>query len=538
MTTITSQDLIVLKRHYRALCHLRERKTAERIAIFLGAGASKQFGFPNWEELITRIETQPEFDGYKKPAGKHTLTYRTQALISYLMRGETIKAGHIDAAEERVARHQWITTVHRCLYEKTVSDSELSNHPYLNEFLGTIKESPLTINYNFDDCIERMLAKNYEHEQNNKNERVYETVWDPSTQYQKSKGVIYHPNGFLPKKLINGHSDNIVFTEGEFADQLIQSTHGHYSTLVSHLSRYTALMIGLSLEDPTLKHLLRQNTHYNPGHVHYLLKHCDCLPQEESIREEQDVNFEVYGIITLHLTESEFSSFGRLLSCCEATFAEAADRLGCPTKQTYYITGAVGAGKSSTVHKLKSLYWIGEWIDHKPEHLAKPHTDLSEDERASVDMWVSLQFRKKNFKIHAVRYGLIICDRSPIDPLAFAREDDRQARANTHIGTMVPNHNSMQLTKGHVIFLTASGDELLSRSKHRHKNATKEYLEKQQDIIRELYCTPNDSVTEISTCGRTLSQVVRIVAKCIHLGEYTEFDIHKRITELSNGDVL
>ena len=253
------------------------------------------------------------------------------------------------------------------------------------------------------------------------------------------------------------------------------------------------------------------------------------------MREEQEVNYEVYGIITLHMTGEEFSSFGRLLACSNDEYSEAADRLGVKVKQIYYITGAVGAGKSSAVQKMKSLCWIGEWVDPKPEILAKPHIELSPEERAEVDAWVSQQFRKKDFKIAGIVDGLVICDRSPLDPLAFSKPEARGGRARGHIDAMAPRESSRRLSKGHVIFLTATGGELLSRAKHRHIEATDTYLENQQATLKEIYQAPNEAVTEISTCGRSLQQVVKNVAKAIHLGTYKEFDVHHRLEELTRS---
>jgi len=536
MSTLKSQDIAVLRRHQRALCHLRERKRSDRIAIFLGAGVSKPFRFPTWPELVDRIEGSQEFMNYDKPSPGRSVVYRAQSLMSYLQSVASSGGEHIDAAAERVAKYKWISIVHRFLYENTVPDDELRQHPYLASFLGVIKDSPLTINYNFDDCIERMLAKEFAAEQAETNERVYETVWDSSTQYQRSKGVIYHPNGFLPKRLIDGYSNEIVFAEGEFADQLIQSMHGHYATLVSHLSKYTSLLIGISLDDPTLKHLLRHNTHLNPGHVHYWMKFCRDLPTCAEMREELNVNYEVYGLITLHLTEDEFPSFGRLLSCSRSEYSEAADRCGVPERYLNYVTGAVGAGKSSVVQKLKSLSWIGEWIEPRPEALAKPHVELTNEERAKVDAWISNQFRKKDFKISDLEGGIIVCDRSPVDPLAFSNPDSLSERAKQHLGQMIPAESTRKMTPGQVIFLSATGGELLSRARHRHIEADEEYLETQQATLRRLYQTPNPGVKEISTCGRTLSQVVRNIAKAIHLAPYNEFDVHGRIAELAKGE--
>lgn len=534
MVNLLDCDSQVMKRHFMALSHLRERKDSERIALFLGAGISKPLGFPNWSELISRIEKEPEFEDCSSSVHSADLTIRTQILIQHLIKKEVCRKNTLDAASERVAKFKWLHIVHRCLYAGTDFKDGKIEHPYLSSFLSVIKESPLTINYNFDNCIERMLSEAYHQEQIKNKEKVFETVWDPSTQYQRSKGVIYHPNGFLPHKLVEGFSDQLVFAESEFADQLIQSMHGHYSTLVSHLSRYTSLLIGLSLNDPTLKHLLRQNTNLNPGHAHYFLKYCDSLPNAELIRAEQDVNFEVYGVVTLHLTENEFGSFGRLLACADDEYEELADRLGVEVKRVYYVTGAVGAGKTTSVNKMKSLRWFGEWIESKPEELAKPHTELTDLERGQVDTWISNQFRKKDFKISKILCGVVISDRSPLDPLAFSKNDAINKRAKQHLDILSPaNSNKRRLNSGHIILLSASGLELLSRAKHRHDSVGSEYFENQEKIIRWIYNEPNLSVTEISTTGRTIAQVVKQIAKVIHLNPYEEFDIHGRLEELT-----
>ncbi len=525
-------DMNVLKRHYKALSHLRERKKADRLALFLGAGVSKPFRLPNWAELISKIEQAPEFDDYQPNDHVKDLNIRSQRLIQYLIKKESSLNDAIEIVSERIAKHKWLKIVHRHLYSGSNVEDESFEHPYLSNFLGVIKESPLTVNYNFDDCVERMLSKKYRQEQSDNSEKVFETVWEPSTQYQRSKGVIYHPNGFLPLKLVEGYSDQIVFTESEFADQLILSMQNHYSTLFSHLTRYTSVFIGLSLNDPTLKNLLRQNTNINSGHVHYYLKYCDELPTEEEMETEKAINFEVFGVVTLHLTGDEFAAFGKLLSTEDETYDELADRYGLHTKFTYYITGAVGAGKTTTVNKMKSLKWFGEWIESKPDELAKPHTDLTQEERQSVDKWVSDQFRKKDFKIEKVKCGLIISDRSPLDPLAFSKIDNLSSRAKEHLNIISPHASRKRLNKGHIILLSASGQELFSRTKHRHENATPDYLENQQDTIRKLYSELR--ITELSTSGRLVDEVVKCISKIIHLDPYHEQDIHYRLEVLAN----
>ena len=536
MHTLLDSDQVVLKQYAQALSHLRERKRSDRIALFFGAGISKPLSYPTWKELIDKIQEQPEFADFISSSDESNVTFRAQSLIQYLTRQASTGTTVNDVTSERVAKYNWVKIVHRCLYDKLDVDDETNKHPYLKSYLSIIKDSPLTINYNFDDCIERMLLSEFKPESNNQG-RVFETVWEPSTQYQRSKGVIYHPNGYLPKNLVENYSENIIFAESEFADQLIHSMYGHYSTLVSHLSRYTSLLIGLSLDDPTLKHILRQNTTLNPGHVHYWLKYCEALPTKEAMEQERDVNFEVFGVVTIHLTESDFAAFGRLIACSDEEFAELADRLGVAKKYVYYVTGAVGAGKTSSVHKLKSLCWFGEWLDRKPDAMAKPHVELTPEERTKVDEWVSTQFRKKNRRINEISSGVIICDRSPIDPLVFTKDEARTERAKQHFDIIKPQPNSLNVQGGHIIFLTASGTELHSRSKHRHQNSNAEYLDKQQRGLKELYKSPSDSISEISTSGRTVEQVARHVAKVIHLGSYIECDLHDLLCKTAYPEV-
>lgn len=532
MAALQPGDEVVLREHQRALSHLRERKRVGRLAIMLGAGVSRDFGLPMWPELVERLAGEPVFADADKGAPDASATVRTQSLIRALKDKHNGGSGPTTAASERAAQHEWISLVHRCLYRDVPILDEDLKHPYLYSFIDVIKNAPLTVNYNFDDCVERILAHSYKQEQDASNERVFETVWEPSTQFRRATGVIYHPNGFLPQRLLDGFSDQLVFSEGEFADQLIDTISGHYATLVSHLGRYTSLMMGLSLADATLKHLLRQNTHHNPGHVHYYLKWCKALPTEAEVRAERSANLDVYGLVTIHLDQRGYEAFGRLLSCSDDEFEMAADQVGARARFVYYLSGPVGAGKTSVVQKFKSLAWLGEWIDSRPALLAKPHIDLSTQERVEVDRWISDQFRRKNFKMAGLRRALVICDRTPLDPLAFAVPAELASRASEHFKQLLPGDSKRQLEPGHVIVLTASGEELLARAKERHLNASPQYLEEQQTAILDVLGSPTGGVTVLSTSGRSLAQVIHHVARIIHLDEYSEVDLHGRILTL------
>lgn len=534
MIQLNDEDRRVLAKYERPIVHLRERKTSGRLALTLGAGVSVDFGLPHWSELVDRLCSHPMFARAVRIPEDQSLTVRVHALIQHLRDSCSVAHDLPTAAEDSEARHQWISVLHECLYS-TVSATDQLRHPYLSSFLDVVKDAPLTINYNFDDTLERMFSQEYAQVQRSENDRLIETVWEPSTQFQRSKGVIYHPNGFLPLHLIDGSSEHLVFSESDFADQLIDAMAGHYAILSSHFSRFTTLLLGLSLRDSTLKHLLRRNVHLNPGHVHYFVRWCrDPLPPE-LVESERQTNFDVFGLVTLHLSTKETASLGRLLSCNDAAFNEALDRSGDHDKYVYYVTGAVGAGKTSVVKKLKSLDTMAEWIEARNPLLGKPHTELSDEERAEVDNWVSAQFRSKNFRLQ--KTALLVSDRSPLDPLAFTEPEKLHARAKCHRQALMPEKAKTPLVPGHVILLKASGAELLARAKDRHATADVKYLEDQQSRLEGLLSgdRSHGTITVLSTSGRTLHQVVRQVARVIHLGEYEPMDIDSRLAQLAEA---
>jgi SIR2-like domain len=273
---VTERQLLTCQA--RAIVHMRQQIALNRFGLCLGAGVSKDFGFPMWGELIARIAHDPAVDGAELigPRAAPSQSSRTQVLYqrfrSRHLTGTT--EALMSADQQRDTRQAWTELVHPCLYQGITTDDQALTHPYLTEFLPIIRNAPLTVNYNFDDSLERLLSATRTGKEKHEG-RGFETSWRPSTQFRSTRSVIYHPNGFLPLRLVEGFSEHLVFSEDSFADQLIASMAGHYSILLSHLSRTTCLLLGLSLEDATFKHLLRQNARQNPGHYHYYVAYVD-----------------------------------------------------------------------------------------------------------------------------------------------------------------------------------------------------------------------------------------------------------------------
>ena len=282
---------------------MRQRLANSKFSLVFGAGISRDFGLPSWEVLIENMAKDHRVKGvtlYKKikdrPYGS-----KTQVLFQHFA-AKQVKNNKGKSLSEGEIRSKWRNILRRQLYKNGKKLVEIKGeHPYIGSFIEIIKKCPMTINYNFDDYLEQILQSEPAQQ------RIYETIWDPQLQTKRNQCVIYHPNGFLPKHEMERQSEGLVFCEDEYADQLIESMAGRYASLLHHYSQKTCLFIGLSLDDATLKHLLRQSAKLNPGHYHYYVVYQDgtVAPSQEEKEAIFQANFNLYNLITLFLTTKQ-----------------------------------------------------------------------------------------------------------------------------------------------------------------------------------------------------------------------------------------
>jgi len=535
---LTESEINLLANHTRSIVHMRRQLEGERFGLCFGAGISTGFGFPAWGGLVDRIAADSEVNGTSLADARISPTSLTQILFQHFRAQWLQENGTNDESTgtiERKMQRAWLEIFHRCLYQDIPEDDQELKHAYLGEYLEVVRRSPMTVNYNFDDSIERMLSASPKKEEHS---RGYETVWKPSTQFRLRKGIIYHPNGFLPYRMVEGFSSQLVFSEDAFADQLIDSMAGHYASLLSHLTKYTCLLLGLSLDDATLKHLLRQNALMNPGHYHYhvaFVKDDEEFPSTEKQLAIIDANFEVYNLITLFLRTSDIRALGRLLTADREQLEDAADRGGFRLSSCYYLSGAVGTGKTTTVGFFNSLVTFDEWADPKPSLLQRPHTDLNDSEKLEVDAWIAAQVRKKNRSLSEDGPGIQVVDRCPLDPLAFTPKPEWIQKAQSLKNAVQPGLSKQLLRSGHVILLYGDEREMLARTRDRHKSATLEYIKAQQRVIRHIYDLP--AATVVNVIGLSMRDVVKRVARIIHLEPYTEAPLHERLCAAIAGQL-
>lgn len=526
----------VLKTYPKAIVCMRQAKRHSKFGLVFGAGVSAGFHLPDWKTLLDDIATHTDVQAQnidKEPG----LTSRAEVLYRYYFdkRRDADKFRDKEPQEkERAIKGEWFNIISTTLYANfNQAHANIEGldeaHPYLGSYLDIILSSPLTVNYNFDSCVEMMLLA-YQ-KRLNKPDRLYETIFDANPPFRSSKSIIYHPNGFLPRNILDGFSDDIVFSEQEFGDQLIESVAGRYSSLAHHLSKNTCLFMGVSFNDENLKYLLRQGALNNPGHYHYCLQ---LVPENAAVNEEYQEalahsRFEVYNLITLFLTEPEYAALGKLLSSEYAEFQKVAVKAKVRTLWIYYLTGVQGIGKTSACRFMGSLAPYDEWLEDPPSLLGMSHSMLTSSQREEVDDWVLGQFIEKNKLLLQQKEGVFLVDRAPLDPLTFNEEYERSQKAARYSTKLSPQ----KLQPGHIILLLGKPKEISSRlARRKGEPWDEDKLAELQENLKQVYGNPGTN-----TYNWTLRQQVKALARIVYSKKeqkYQECDLQGLLFSIKN----
>jgi hypothetical protein len=544
-TSRTDIQVAVLRRYSRAVLALRDAFQRKRFGLVLGAGVNKGFAFrvPDWKELLDRISAHPSIEGASVDRVDAAATTRAEILYRHFLRKRRAEIqAHPESAQlypradmmERQVKGEWYGVIRSILYEHAPTDGLEGSHPFLGRLVELVVQSPVTITYNFDSYLEDVLvAREY---QGDERGRTYETVFEPNTAFRSRTGVILHPNGYLPRKPLERASDTLVFSEEEFGDQLIDSVAGRYGWLAHHFSKTSCLLLGLSLNDDTLRHLLRRNARDNPGHFHYYIQYrsADRQPSDDYDLAVFNYRLDLYHLYTLLLDAEEIAALSDLIRADFHEFRDLAARAGVPTKYVFYLTGIPGVGKTTTLRTLGSLLVYDEWMTDPDPRLAQPFTSLSPTDAEEVDRWVRAQFRAKNEALRREREGLFVVERGPLDPLAFATKTDRARHAQRYHNEVVPLNNQ-PLQAGSIIMLLGDPREVAARLASRAPYAQDpEYLGELQSHMKEIYSFPG--VEQIDVAGWSRAEVSEAVARRILTEEYVAADCQYALMRIERGD--
>jgi hypothetical protein len=532
----------IISEYSRSLMHMREQIQLKRFGLVFGAGIGIDFGFPSWSNLINEIANDQRVDGTRIFDKDKNKTSITQVLFqNYCSKAHEADPSNLDAYDKlsSTIHAGWHRIIHDALYKNVPNQiNELQQKDkYLSKYLSLIRKTRLTVNYNFDDTLQTLLS-NDDTARLEPNKRGYRTVWNANIQLYPQDGVIYHPNGFLPRDFRERPSDHLIFLEDSFGDQLMDSVAGHYAALSYHFSQNTCLFLGLSLEDATLKHLLRKNAKLHPGHVHYYIYFVSDKNSlnDEYVKAIRDSNFEVYNLITLFLGAEEIACLGELLSQENSDIDFLLDELGVSPAYRFFVTGSVSVGKSTTVSNFRSLITHDEWLEKKLPGMEKDPSLLNSQDIKPIDSWVANQWRIKNFALQSsTTRGLHIIDRCPLDALAFTPEKEWTQKASFTLGTITPAQSTTKLCNGKIILLTGDPDVIAIRATKLQKKVTPEKLEYRQNLLKVIYDSKVPGIVEVDTRGKSIERVVKEVCKIIHLHNYSECNLQERLESVASG---
>ena len=196
------------------------------LALMLGAGISVGCGLPDWQELMQRV-------------------------VKKIWKGDPL-LGDIIINEHKIitARHskkrngqQFNKIVADCLYEGDI---------IISKNLLSIAASRIKIicNFNYDDLLEEAL-----YAEGIKPKVVLEgDYFDPLTDEVK----VFHPHGFIERTATKGDLQNakLVIAENDY-NALYSNPHSWINVLLlSILTNYSVIFIGMSLSDPNIRRLL------------------------------------------------------------------------------------------------------------------------------------------------------------------------------------------------------------------------------------------------------------------------------------------
>lgn len=519
----------LIKEYYKAIIDIRQKVEGKDLILCFGAGISKPWHIPNWKELVKHIAGNNEVKGENILKSNISLSSKVQALYEkFRKKQQKLLCNSKYMFLEDHIQYKWVEIIRHELYKNHKHD-ELK-HPYIGEYLRIIEEAPVTINYNFDNLIEQcIIQKNKRIDKWGKN---IETVDKPYVNLKRT-GVIIHPNGFLPESIADSISDHFVFSEKSFQDQLMESIMGYYNPIMYFFSRYTTLFIGLSITDPTLMHLLRQNAVINPGHFNYYIyfKSSNFNLTEKEMKAIQESYFDTFNLIVLFMDNSDINCLGKLLNLPLREFKDLFSGLNLNTVCNYYISGAPGTGKTSTLNMLKN-YNVYSEFDERNEDLYEDDANLSNEKIDKLNQWIAKQFRYRNREIEETKLGIQLIDRTPLDPITYAK--DVAIHANNLKNEYKRTNSDLDLVSGQIILLQAEMHVVYRRLHKRRPNKySKTWCNTRLDNFYKLF--DKKDITIIDTSYKSISEITKEIARLIYFEDYNPINLNNYLEDFCKG---
>jgi len=144
--------------------------------------------------------------------------------------------------------------------------------------------------------------------------------------------------------------------------------------------------------------------------------------------------------------------------------------------------------------------------------------ELTPAERRRADAWIARQFKLKNDHLRNKRLGILMLDRTPLDPLAFAEAGQWRGKARALLRAIGGDHANWDVEPGKVIVLGGESSELAMRMLLTGREGyTEARLEKMAGKLSDLF-DGTAGVTRIDTRGLSAGEVAKRIAQVVHSG--------------------
>lgn len=278
---------------------LKKEYDREELALFVGAGISKDAGILQWKDLINALLPKMIV---RRMKGNKTFSRHPEAVIRLAHQNqENSPIAQIRYIRGAFSPDEYNRLVHEALYENSPGpDTELLNAiaricaPRRNH-LGVQG----IITYNFDDLLEHCLEKM------NIQTNVISCEDDISTPDRLS---IFHVHGYLPYQMERCDlNTELIFSEEDYHRVCRDACCWSNLAQLNYLREHTCLFIGCSLTDPNLRRLLdvAGRTNEKPRHFAFLPR--NSAAGDGTVNEEA---LEIYKDIDSSLREKYYAAMG------------------------------------------------------------------------------------------------------------------------------------------------------------------------------------------------------------------------------------
>lgn len=267
-------DLDQVEIQKRTIEPLRKAYDDNKLVLFCGAGISAKAGIPSWSSLLEFL-LKNTFDKESVDAKLLVKHLQNNIKLPSLIIGKYLKLLLKEDFEGKVRDALYFN----CKDSSDVIDAiaELSRPKRNRHSLKAI------ITFNFDDLIEENLRR----------EKIdYKPIFTEGERCEKNEIPIYHPHGYLPRKIRLTKDNEIVFSEDAYHSQFIDPFSWTNLIQLNHLNNSVCLFIGISLTDPNMRRLLDVSYRKNGKKEinHYIIKKRNIIDNYYSNKELSEMS--------------------------------------------------------------------------------------------------------------------------------------------------------------------------------------------------------------------------------------------------------